>query len=96
MMTDVKMNYKNKYDDTICRLCHTEEETSQHLMECYYRDDPDKQSIAKDLNTTIANITSTEKSKIIELAQSIKVVLQTFASQDAVPAVPYGDGASEP
>lgn len=94
-MTDVKINYKNKYDDTICRICQTVEETSQHLMECYYKDDPQKHAIAKNLNTTIANIRSTDKEQIIELAQIIKVVLLTFAStNDAVPTI-TGNGASD-
>ena len=94
-MTDVKANYKNKYSDTKCRICHLEEETSQHLMKCFYKDDPGKLEIVELMQTTIANITSTEKEKIIELAQSIQTVLQTFAStKDAVPTVSYGDGAS--
>ena len=32
-MLDVKANFKNKYSDTKCRWCKTEEETQQHIME---------------------------------------------------------------
>ena len=95
-MTDVKANYRNKYIDTRCRICHEEEETSQHLMKCFYKDNPGKLEIVQQLNSIIANITSTANNKILELAQSIQTVLQAFASTtDAVPTVPYGDGASD-
>ena len=32
-MLDVKANFKNKYSDTKCRWCRTEDETQQHIME---------------------------------------------------------------
>ena len=32
-MLDVKANFKNKYGDTKCRWCKTEEETQQHVLE---------------------------------------------------------------
>lgn len=33
-MIDVKTNYKNKYNDTICRNCEKEEETTEHYINC--------------------------------------------------------------
>ena len=32
-MIDVKTNYRNKYKDTKCRMCNTEEETQKHIFE---------------------------------------------------------------
>ena len=32
-MIDVKTNYRNKYKDTKCRMCKTEEETQKHVLE---------------------------------------------------------------
>ena len=33
-MTDVKMNFKNKYENWECRACHKEEESQKHIYEC--------------------------------------------------------------
>ena len=33
-MIDIKVNFKNKYNNTICNLCQKENETLQHLLEC--------------------------------------------------------------
>ena len=33
-MIDVKVNYKNKYQDTICRNCGIETETAEHYINC--------------------------------------------------------------
>ena len=33
-MMDVKQNFKNMYDNNLCRLCQNDEETQQHLLEC--------------------------------------------------------------
>ena len=32
-MIDVKTNFRNKYKDTKCRMCNTEEETQKHILE---------------------------------------------------------------
>ena len=32
-MLDFKCNFKNKYKDTVCRLCLTQEETQEHILE---------------------------------------------------------------
>ena len=38
---EVKANYKNKYPDKACRICHQEEETQDHvLQQCEKRDTP--------------------------------------------------------
>ena len=40
-MLEVKANYKNKYPDKTCRICHQEEETRDHvLQQCQKRDTP--------------------------------------------------------
>ena len=33
-MTEMKVNFKNKYFDEICPLCWLEEDSQTHLMEC--------------------------------------------------------------
>ena len=33
-MTKVKINYKSKYENLLCDLCKTEEETTEHLLNC--------------------------------------------------------------
>ena len=33
-VTDVKTNFKGKYDDMMCRVCKKEEETQKHILEC--------------------------------------------------------------
>ena len=34
-MCDVKANFKNNYSDELsCRMCHSEVETQQHLLDC--------------------------------------------------------------
>ena len=33
-MTELKINFKNKYVDEICSICYLEEESQIHLMEC--------------------------------------------------------------
>ena len=40
-MLEVKANYKKKYPDKTCRICHQEEETQDHvLQQCEKRDTP--------------------------------------------------------
>ena len=31
-MLDIKANYKNKYPNQTCRLCHINEETQEHVL----------------------------------------------------------------
>ena len=33
-MTRVKCNYKNEYEELLCRACNLEEETQKHVFEC--------------------------------------------------------------
>ena len=33
-VTDVKMNFKRKYEDLNCESCKMEEETQKHVLEC--------------------------------------------------------------
>ena len=33
-VTDVKMNYKRKYENLTCKACKEEEETQEHILEC--------------------------------------------------------------
>ena len=33
-VTEVKMNYKGKYEDLTCTACKVEEETQEHILEC--------------------------------------------------------------
>ena len=33
-MTDVKANFKNKYEEFECDICKDEEETQKHILEC--------------------------------------------------------------
>ena len=33
-MSDVKINFKGKYDDFECEFCKENEETQKHMMEC--------------------------------------------------------------
>ena len=33
-VTEVKMNYKRKYEDLTCKACKKEEETQEHILEC--------------------------------------------------------------
>ena len=33
-MTELKGNYKGKYQDTVCPACEKEEETTEHVIRC--------------------------------------------------------------
>ena len=33
-MVDVRCNFKNKYVDTLCPLCKSDQDTQEHLMVC--------------------------------------------------------------
>ena len=47
-MTELKANYKGKYEDTLCPACGEEEETTEHVIQC-----PDYQEmVGHDVKTT--------------------------------------------
>ena len=92
-MTDVRANYKNKYSETSCRICHQVEETSKHLLACYYKDDPEKLKTATTSEEIIKNISTAKIEDIKKLAQILQQVLLALASTpDAVPTDTDGDG----
>ena len=33
-MTELKANYRGKYTDAVCPACQTEEETTEHVIQC--------------------------------------------------------------
>ena len=92
-MTDVRANYKNKYSETSCRICHQVEETSKHLLACYYKDDPEKLKTATTSEEIIKNISTAKIEDIKKLAQILQQVLLALASTpDAVQTDTDGDG----
>ena len=95
-MTNVKAYYKNMYNDKNCRKCQEKEENTQHLLECHYKNQPEKLPLITTLDNTITKIETADPLKIKELAQIIIKVLQDLASTpDAVPTVTSGgDGTS--
>ena len=95
-MTDIKTNYKNKYNETSCRICHQAEETTSHLLNCHYKEDPEKLKIAATSEEIINNISTAKIEDIMELAGILQQVLAALASPtDAVQTITDGDGASE-
>ena len=95
-MTDIKTNYKNKYNETSCRICHQAEETTSHLLNCYYKEDPEKLKIAATSEEIINNISTAKIEDVMELAGILQQVLAALASPtDAVQTITDGDGASE-
>ena len=96
-MIAVKYNYKNMYPDTLCRLCHTADETTHHLIQCFYADNPENLMIATTLDEVINNITSHSIEEIKGLAQIIRQVLEALTSTtiNVVPTITHRDGASE-
>ena len=94
-MTDVRSNYKNKYNDTSCRICHQADETTNNLLNCYYKD-PENIKIAITSDDLINAISTTKIEDINKLAQILQKVLQALApTNDAVQTIPDGDGTSE-
>ena len=96
-MTNVKAYYKNMYQDKNCRICDKKEENTQHLLECVFKNDPEKLPLVTTLDNTITSIKTTDPLKIKELAQIINKVLQDLlaSTPDAVPTVTSGgDGTS--
>ena len=94
-MTNVKAHYKNMYQETSCRICQEKEESTQHLLECFYKNDQKKLPLVSTLDNSITNIGTTDPLKIKESAQVIHRVLRDLASTpDAFPTVARGDGTS--
>ena len=95
-MTDVRTNYKNKYNETSCRICHQTDETTSHLLSCQYKEDPEKLKIATTSEEIINNITNAKIEDIKKLAQILQQVLEALASTpDAVRTITDGDGTSQ-
>ena len=66
-MLEVKANYKNKYPDKACRVCHQEEETQDHvLQQCEKRDTP---------RTTREEIFSENTDTLRRAAEKIQVTM---------------------
>ena len=72
-MTNVKAYYKNMYNDKNCRICQEKEENTQHLLECHYKNQPEKLPLITTLDNTITKIETADPLKIKELAQIIIV-----------------------
>ena len=95
-MTLVKTNYKNMYDNTLCRLCQVADETTLHLIQCYNANNPENLQITSSLEEVINNISSHSIDKIRRLAQIINQVLEALTStSDVVPTITCRDGASD-
>ena len=94
-MTDVRTNYKNKYSETSCRICHQADETTPHLINCYFKDQ-EKPTVATKSEEIINNISTAKIEDIKELAQILQQVLEALASTpDAVRTITDGDGTSQ-
>ncbi len=66
-MTDLKANYKGKYDNTSCRRCGSHEENIEHIWQCkkFKRELPDIKNIFKNNAKELIKIEN-----LIELFQS--------------------------
>ena len=69
-MLRVKCNYKKMYQDTICRICHKEEENQEHILE--HCTEIDRQGIGK---VTTRDIFDEETEKLRETAKKIKKIM---------------------
>ena len=70
-MTDIKGNYKNKYEDNTCRLCKNDIETQDHIFENCGVTKQNKLEVKKDLlfsqNRAIQKITISKINSLMEL-----------------------------
>ena len=74
-MIDVKHNFRGKYENTVCRLCKTEEETQNHILNlCTMIHKDDK------LNTTQEEIFSDDTTKLTHTATKINSILKILTN----------------
>ena len=70
-LLEVKANYKNKYPDKTCRICHQEEETQDHVVQqCEKRDTP---------KTIREEIFSKNTDTLRRVAEKIRVTMNLLA-----------------
>lgn len=77
-MLKVKCNYKNMYQDTICRLCRTEEENQEHVLE----------SCTSDIRKTAGKVTTQDifeedYKKLKETAKNLYKIMELYNVQPA-------------
>ena len=74
-MIDVKHNFRGKYENTTCRLCKTEEETQNHILNiCTVIHTDDK------LKTPYEEIFNEETNKLTITAQKIDSILKILTN----------------
>ena len=71
-MTDVKLNFKNKYVDHLCLLGQIEEESQSHLMECLILKDK-CEALKENMEVEYKDIfkNNTKQQKVIKLLREI-------------------------
>ena len=68
-MIDVKANFKNKYRNLECEICH-EEENTQHLFRCKKYEDLNRYIKGETLQSTLRN------NKEIDIANVLKEIIK--------------------
>ena len=91
-MTDVKLNFKNKYVDHLCLLGQIEEESQSHLMECLILKDKCealKENMEVEYKDIFKNNTKQQKAiKLLRDRPEIPQVLSVFPKEKQLQTPP--------
>ena len=65
-MTDLKANYKGKYEDVMCRRCGAQEENIEHLFHCQkFKEKP----------MNLRNLLKTDSKKLRKIFEKVRTFL---------------------
>ena len=101
-MINVKVNYKNLYNDDLCRKCGIHTEDLQHILRCRNKLSTEENQLISDTPAILRNIDKADPVRVVALAQMIykeikklQLVEAKEATLESTPALQQGQATSE-